>query len=300
MSQETFVIPNSSGAAFRQAVNNSLQAIASANKGSARPSTPYAGQMWIDDDTPSSTVWTHYLYDGTDDIVIGYIDITNNRYVSLSNQAADVASASTIDLDACTGDLVDVTGTTTITAITLTQGRSRTVRFTGALTLTHGASLVLPGGANITTAAGDFAIFRGYASSVVRCVSYFRANGTPVGGASFKLGSFSFDISTTGSQAITGVGFLPKGILFFGGVQSSVKMSHIGATDGSASGMIADANGISSGTYETTGSPVYIIQSTGNYNVAALSSLDSDGFTLNKTKTGTPTGTATIYYLAMR
>lgn len=85
---------------------------------------------------------------------------------------ADVASAGTIDLDAATGDLVDVTGTTTITAITLAEGRTRTVRFTGALTLTHGASLVLPGSANITTAAGDFAIFRGYASSVVRCVMY--------------------------------------------------------------------------------------------------------------------------------
>lgn len=88
----------------------------------------------------------------------------------------DIASAATLDLDAATGDQVDVTGTTTITAITLAPGRLRTVRFTGALTLTHGANLVLPGAANIVTAAGDVAVFRGYAGGVVRCVHYQRAS----------------------------------------------------------------------------------------------------------------------------
>lgn len=92
-------------------------------------------------------------------------------------KGADVVSASTIDLDAATGNLVDVTGTTAITAITLSAGREAVVRFTGVLTLTNGASLVLPGGANITTAAGDFAIFRGYAAGVVRCVVYTKASG---------------------------------------------------------------------------------------------------------------------------
>lgn len=93
---------------------------------------------------------------------------------------ADIASATTTNLDTATGDLVDVTGTTTITGITLAEGQERTVRFTGALTLTNGASLLLPGAANITTAAGDFAKFRGYASSVVRCVSYTKLDGTAV------------------------------------------------------------------------------------------------------------------------
>lgn len=99
---------------------------------------------------------------------------------NLSVRGADIASASTINLTTATGNLVDVTGTTTITAITLSDGYQRTVRFTGILTLTHGASLVLPSGASITTAAGDFAVFRGYASSVVRCISYTKADGTAV------------------------------------------------------------------------------------------------------------------------
>jgi len=96
-------------------------------------------------------------------------------------QGADIASAATIDLNSATGNLVDATGVAAITAITLAQGAQRTVRFTGALTLTNGASLVLPGGANITTAAGDYAIFRGYAAGVVRCVLYDALASSPLG-----------------------------------------------------------------------------------------------------------------------
>lgn len=109
------------------------------------------------------------FYDGTD-----FILETARTY----SHGADVASASTTDLDAVTGDLIDInTVVTPINAITLTEGEERTVRFTGILTLTHGASLVLPTAANITTAAGDFAVFRGYASGVVRCVTYSPISG---------------------------------------------------------------------------------------------------------------------------
>jgi hypothetical protein len=102
---------------------------------------------------------------------------------ALSIHGADIASAGTINLTTATGHLVDVTGTTTITAITLAEGAQRIVRFTGALTLTHGGSLVLPGGVNITTVAGDMAIFVGYAGGVVRCVSYSPITVTGTGAA---------------------------------------------------------------------------------------------------------------------
>lgn len=116
----------------------------------------------------------------------GGATLASNTFTGAQNEAhgADIASASTINLSTATGNLVDVTGTTTITAVTLMEGAERTVRFTGVLTLTNGASLVLPGGANITTAAGDFAKFRGYGSGVVRCVVYSRASGQPVASSS--------------------------------------------------------------------------------------------------------------------
>lgn len=94
-------------------------------------------------------------------------------------KGADIASASTINLTTATGNLVHVTGTTTITAITIPSGAERTVVFDGILTLTHnGTTLILPGGANITTAAGDTMKVRGDGSGNARVVSYQAADGS--------------------------------------------------------------------------------------------------------------------------
>ena len=73
-----------------------------------------------------------------------------------------IASATTTDLSTVNDGDITVTGTTTITGLgTLTAGIKKVLTFSGALTLTHNAtSLILPGAANITTAAGDVAIMR--------------------------------------------------------------------------------------------------------------------------------------------
>ena len=112
-----------------------------------------------------------FTYDGTEFV------LNEQRPYS---QGVAIASATTVALNGSTGDYVQITGTTAITAITLAQGEERTLEFAGILTFTNGASLILPGGANITTAAGDVAIVRGEASGVVRCVNYMRANGQSV------------------------------------------------------------------------------------------------------------------------
>ncbi|AKR55694.1 Flagellar hook-length control protein FliK [Devosia sp. H5989] len=92
---------------------------------------------------------------------------------NLSLKGANKASAATLDLDTATGSLLDVTGTTTTTAITLAEGRQRMVRATGAWPITVGANLILNnGGANYTCAAGDMILFRGYGSGVVRGVIF--------------------------------------------------------------------------------------------------------------------------------
>ena len=90
-----------------------------------------------------------------------------------------IASAATINLNTATGNRVHITGTTTITAVTLTRG-PRTVIFDGALTLTHNATTNnLPGAVNITTAAGDRAIYESDGTTVY-CVSYIKASGLAV------------------------------------------------------------------------------------------------------------------------
>lgn len=90
-----------------------------------------------------------------------------------------IASASTINLNTATGNRVHITGTTAITAVTLTRG-PRTVIFDGILTLTHNATTNnLPGAANITTAAGDRAIYESDGTTVY-CVNYIKASGTAI------------------------------------------------------------------------------------------------------------------------
>lgn len=99
-------------------------------------------------------------------------------------KGANIASAGTTDIGAATGTYVHVTGTTTITALgTVQAGTRRIVVFDGILTLTHnGTSLILPTAANITTAAGDSAIFVSEGSGNWKCAAYFRASGQSVAG----------------------------------------------------------------------------------------------------------------------
>jgi len=92
-------------------------------------------------------------------------------------KGADVASATALPLIA-DGNIVDVTGTTTITSFnSVGIGTVMVLHFDGALILTHHATdLILPGAANITTVAGDEATFYEYASGDWRCLNYQSVN----------------------------------------------------------------------------------------------------------------------------
>ena len=115
-------------------------------------------------------------------------DDGTNFFPILGVKGANIASASSITLGT-DGNYFHITGTTTITALsTATAGKRVALVFDGALTLTHNAtSLILPGGANITTAAGDSAIFVSEGSGNWRCVSYTKASGTAIVVASQKV-----------------------------------------------------------------------------------------------------------------
>lgn len=92
-------------------------------------------------------------------------------------KAADVASA-TPNIGAAAGNYVEITGTTTITAFdSVAAGITRFVRFMGALTLTHNAvSLILPGGVNRITEAGDRATLVSLGSGNWLCQSFLATN----------------------------------------------------------------------------------------------------------------------------
>lgn len=82
--------------------------------------------------------------------------------VLLLHDWVNLASAATADIGGQASPLVNITGTTTITALgTVQTGIMVFVKFAGALTLTHNAtSLILVGGDNITTAADQVFLFK--------------------------------------------------------------------------------------------------------------------------------------------
>lgn len=90
-----------------------------------------------------------------------------------------VASAGTVDIGAEESNTLSVSGTTTITSLgSAGAGVYRWLVFEGVLTLTHNAtSLILPGGANITTAAGDAGLFFSLGGGNWRCLHYPSAGG---------------------------------------------------------------------------------------------------------------------------
>ena len=113
--------------------------------------------------------------------------VTPDNLAGLWQRGSDIASASTLSLPAAGGGVFNVTGTTTVNGISTGQGgRCVKLRFAGALTLTHNVtSFILPGGANITTSAGDTAEFVNDAATDLsgsnwRCFNYQFASGAPL------------------------------------------------------------------------------------------------------------------------
>jgi hypothetical protein len=119
---------------------------------------------------------------------------------------ADVASAATCDLGASAAIKQRITGTTTITSFGTGVNKWRIIKFAGVLTLTHNAtSLILPGGASITTAAGDTAIVMSDGSGNWTCIAYKRASGRPIVDATLtQLGAGSIATQAASGVAITG------------------------------------------------------------------------------------------------
>lgn len=107
-----------------------------------------------------------------------------------------------------------------------------------------------------------------------------------------KVALTNIDISTTGDQTITGVGFTPKLVFCFVG-DGSWAVS-VGASDGST-----HANVHVQGTPSfTQGSQLYyVMPSAGNYQNAVVSSFNSDGCVITKSKTGSPTGTLSFVFV---
>lgn len=124
----------------------------------------------------AANMWSPVTFGPSMSFKSGQIKVTQYSSQLSPTPDATIPSAATLVLTGQNGNQVDVTGNTGITAITLADGEEVIVRFTGTPSITSGASLVTPGGANIEVTAGGFARVRGGAGGVVTVLTYQDAN----------------------------------------------------------------------------------------------------------------------------
>lgn len=107
-----------------------------------------------------------------------------DTFRSVGFKGADYSTSATtsIDVGIATGYFIDIAGVAGITGLGVcAAGTRRLIRFRSAQTLTHNAtSLILPGGANITTASGDVAEFVSLGGGNWVCIAYSKASGGPI------------------------------------------------------------------------------------------------------------------------
>jgi hypothetical protein len=111
-------------------------------------------------------------------------------------KGGDISSASPLVIDT-DGTYFDVTGTTNFAAMTVAAGNYFMLQFDGALTITHGSGIELPGAADLTTAAGDRLICYATAANTVEVMNVATEAAPSAGGAWTYLSSVTASASDT-------------------------------------------------------------------------------------------------------
>lgn len=116
----------------------------------------------------------------------------------------------------------------------------------------------------------------------------------------FKVVSFTRVMSlATGSQSVTGVGFTPRFIEFSTGIVGGSAFGSIGSSDGTTHNA-AETSFAASSVYPQVGMAGIQRDAAAAYQSFTVSSMDSDGFTIAWTKSGSPTATATVLATCFR
>lgn len=183
------------GLAFSQSQNAAFAALLSSNSGNSAPANdctgaPVTGQIWLDTST-NPRVWR--MFDGSQWVAIGTLDASNHLWLpDLGGGTATLASATTVDLGAAPQSTLTISGTATITGFgsSAKAGILKVLRFTGAATIAHNAtSLIVPGGVNVTTAAGDQAVVAHLGNGNWSVAAYTKASGQALQNPSVPVGA---------------------------------------------------------------------------------------------------------------
>jgi len=162
--------------------------------------------------------------------------VTADALAAIWEKGADVTSSGTISLGE--GGFFHITGTTGITDIdwaTAKDGRPAYLTFDGILTLTNSSTLKLPGGADITTAAGDRAIVVQDNGDTVLMIAYIRADGRAL--IPSVVGS-PFEIEVAISDESTALTTGDNKIIFYAPMNATISEVFTGLSNQSSSGAV--------------------------------------------------------------
>lgn len=152
-----------SGLQLTNNFNNALDSVNTCNSGASAPvnqlsGAPSLGNCWLN---TTANPYPVNFYDGADWLAPFYIDATNHMILNqVGGGTATIASAATTSLCADPQYFLTISGSVTITSFGAGCfiGQAKKITFSGALLLAYNAaSLIIPGAANVTTAAGDVA-----------------------------------------------------------------------------------------------------------------------------------------------
>jgi len=256
IAQNPAVVVNTNGMEVKFRVANANTGASTLNAGGgAKPLRNNAGAALASGDLPIGTL-VSAAFDGPADVWLinslvtsqamsqaaadaRYLQLTGGALTGVLNGAlsANIASASTINLTTATGNLIHITGTTPINVVTLGAGMERTVIFDAACPLNHHATNNnLPGGQNITAAAGDRATYYSDGTTVY-CVSYVPAATPP--GIIASQASVALPAPNTPITFTHGLGGTPRGY--------SVRLVCISTNEGYAVDDEIDVTGVLDG-----------------------------------------------------
>ena len=121
----------------------------------------------------------------------------------------------------------------------------------------------------------------------------------PASGITSYISSFSYDQSTTGNVAVTGVGFTPT-LLIAHTVQASSPEGSTGFGNAGDEHALRFDHNNTADSLSWSNYIGQILQSGSISSAWTIASYDADGFTYTKSKSGSATGTTKVLYLAIK
>lgn len=92
MSQHSFTHDNQSRTSLRISLQTADRALASLNKGPSEPPALYDGMFWLQDNSPSASIWTLWVRKPGGWIKVGTIDTVNNLFLAANANAIPVGA----------------------------------------------------------------------------------------------------------------------------------------------------------------------------------------------------------------